>query len=137
MKRIEKFLNNKGVQVITFYGKAAKWSDIVKKGQGANMLIYSGHGTTSGKNDSFGGLCLDKIVSVSTIQKEIKLAKNSMVLFQSVCGGAALGRRPPPAGDGGPRRLRAGGSGPGGRAGSSRRPHAGPALCSQEWEKRP
>lgn len=87
MKRVESFLESKGVTVKTYYGKKAKWDEIIKGAKGVNFFIYSGHGTTTGENESFGGLCVDKIVSVSTMQRELKLAKNSMVLFQSVCGG--------------------------------------------------
>jgi hypothetical protein len=35
-----------------------------------------------------GGLCLQKMISAETILKELRLKKNAMVLFQSVCRGA-------------------------------------------------
>lgn len=88
MKRVQSFLESKGVVVKTYYGKRAKWVEIVKGAKGAQFFIYSGHGTTLGEKDCYGGLCVDKTVSVVKMQDELKLAKNSMVLFQSVCGGA-------------------------------------------------
>lgn len=89
MKKIEEFLKEKKeIQVYPFYGHKAVWSDIVKKANGANFFIYAGHGTTLGKNGAVGGLCLDQYVHVSTMNEQLKLDKNALVIFKSVCYGA-------------------------------------------------
>ena len=54
---------------------------------GANIFIYSGHGTTMGDGGKPGGLVLakDYFLSSSDIRTKFHLATNAIVLFQSVC----------------------------------------------------
>ena len=88
-KEIGKYLRSKGVQVTELYDPKATWKEVTKACNGANILFYSGHGSTLGPNGSAGGLCLTKgLVSTESVSKEIKLHKDALVLFQSVCGGA-------------------------------------------------
>ncbi|MBK6834273.1 MAG: hypothetical protein IPG89_08380 [Bacteroidetes bacterium] len=88
-KELVLFLRSIGVQVTEFYHPNAKWNDIVEASKGANIFIYSGHGSTMGENGGAGGLCVtDGLYSAESITNEIKLAKNALVLFNHVCGGA-------------------------------------------------
>ncbi len=87
MEIIAKFLTSKGVKVQSFYDKKAIWADIAKASENANFFIYRGHGVQLGEGGTWGGLSLVQSVSAADIAK-IKLAANSLVLFQSVCGGA-------------------------------------------------
>lgn len=88
-KELVLFLRSIGVQVSEFYHPNANWEDIVKAAKGANIFIYSGHGSTMGENGGAGGLCVtDGMYSAASITNEIKLAKNALVLFNHVCRGA-------------------------------------------------
>ena len=88
-KELVMFLRGIGVQVTEFYHPNAKWNDIVEASKGANIFIYSGHGSTMGENGGAGGLCVtDGLYSAESITNEIKLAKNALVLFNHVCRGA-------------------------------------------------
>src|SRR5436190_3536899 len=85
-KRIEEFFKQKKIQVSSFYCPADKWEDIAAASTGANFLVYLGHGTTAGANGKWGGFCLtDGIISSLTINQQLKLAPNSIILFNSVC----------------------------------------------------
>lgn len=76
------YLRSVGVRVFEFYHPHAKWNDIVKESEGAHIFIYAGHGTAS-------VLCLtDGIVYGSTIEKELKLHKNALVIFNHACESA-------------------------------------------------
>lgn len=88
MDKIAAYLKSQGVSVHQFYDEKAVWNDIIKSANGANILIYSGHGTTTGDNGTVGGLCLQSIISTREIRESIKLSPNAIVLFQSVCYGA-------------------------------------------------
>jgi hypothetical protein len=82
MNRIADFLKSKGVEVLSFYDKNSDWEKIKKAAEGASILIYAGHGSEK------CGLHLSKSVSNEEIVSGLKLKKNAMVLFQSVCYGA-------------------------------------------------
>jgi len=81
MNKIAEYLKDKGVKTKCFYDKVAKWDDIKKEANGAHFFIYNGHGTSGGGlNIESGGSTKDII--------ELKLSKNAVVCFQSVCFGA-------------------------------------------------
>ena len=82
MNSIADFLKSKGVEVLSFYDKNSDWEKIKKAAEGASILIYAGHGSEK------CGLHLTKSVSNEEIVSGLKLKKNAMVLFQSVCYGA-------------------------------------------------
>ena len=86
-KEIASYLQSLGVHVSEFYPPNDKWQHIVRASVDANIFLYSGHGTTMGEQGKVGGLCLSKEVFISSdsIYKELKLHKNALVLFQSVC----------------------------------------------------
>lgn len=83
------YLRERGVQVKEFYHPNTKWKDILKASEGANLFIYSGHGSNQGINYDAGGLCLlDGIRHASEIKSELKLHKNALVIFNSACSSA-------------------------------------------------
>lgn len=88
MEGIATFLRSKKIKVICFYDTAAKWTNIVTAAKGAHFFIYSGHGTTLGENGNVGGFCVKSMVSSQKITEDLKLAKNAIVIFKSVCYGA-------------------------------------------------
>ncbi len=83
------YLRKCGVKVFEFYHPNTKWKDIVSASKGANIFIYSGHGSNQGINYPAGGLCLmDGIRHASEIKSELKLHKNALVIFNSACSTA-------------------------------------------------
>jgi hypothetical protein len=90
IKEIADFLRNLGVKVTEFYDQDANWTNIVTAAKDAHIFIYSGHGTNMGDQNKAGGFCLSKnaMVSSNSIFNDLKLHKNALVLFQSVCMGA-------------------------------------------------
>jgi hypothetical protein len=88
-KKTAKYLKDMGVQVIEFYPPNDKWESIVKASAGAHIFIYSGHGSNQGINYEIGGICLTKnIYHAQEILDNLKLHKNALILFNSVCGAA-------------------------------------------------
>lgn len=88
-KKNAKYLRSIGIQVVEFYSPRDKWKDIIKASEGANILIYSGHGSNQGINYEFGGLCLaDGIYGAQDILTSLKLHKNAIVIFNSACNSA-------------------------------------------------
>ena len=90
-QEITAICQNQGYRVTYLSGNNATW-DIVRPAiQNANILIYSGHGSNKGY-DGTGGLCLNgnggEIISSYTLEEEVQLAPNALVIFKSVCGGA-------------------------------------------------
>jgi len=77
-----------GIKVSTFYDKNTNWEAIKKVAKTASFFVYSGHGSTMGINGRIGGLCLNNMISSQQIIAELKLKKNALVLFRSVCRGA-------------------------------------------------
>ncbi len=83
------YLRSLGINVLEFYDSKAKWSEIIKESAEANIFLYSGHGTNLGENGCAGGLCLSgENISSGLISKELKLHKNALVVFESVCNSA-------------------------------------------------
>lgn len=84
-----------GYTTVYLTGNNANWEAVKAKSQGANVFIYSGHGSTQGYNGT-GGLCLNSqesysgsdIISSYAFEKDIRLAQGAIVYFKSVCGGA-------------------------------------------------
>ena len=88
-KKNAKYLREHGLLVKEFYHPNTKWKDIVKASEGANIFIYSGHGSNQGINHPSGGLCLvDGIHGADEIKSEIKLHQNALVIFNSACNSA-------------------------------------------------
>jgi hypothetical protein len=88
MDKIADLFVSRGITVSRFYDERAIWSDIVTASKEASFFVYSGHGTTLGENNNYGGLCVKSFVSSSMLMQNLRLKKNAVVLFQSVCGGA-------------------------------------------------
>lgn len=88
MDKIARLFTDHGVTVEKFYDRKAIWKEVVKASAGANFFVYSGHGTTLGGQNRSGGLCVEPTVSALTMQAELKLADQALVVFQSVCMGA-------------------------------------------------
>lgn len=91
---ISNLLQANGYVVNYLTGMDANWLNVLDKAQHANILIYSGHGSTKGYNNT-GGLCLNAsnefgvdIISSQILEGEIQLAQGALVIFKSVCGGA-------------------------------------------------
>jgi hypothetical protein len=81
-KKNAKYLKDLGVQVFEFYHPNAKWKDIVKASQGANILVYAGHGGVA-------VFCVTgEIVEGEIIQRDLKLHKNAVVIFNHACESA-------------------------------------------------
>jgi hypothetical protein len=88
INKINIIFQEKGISVSKFYDSKAIWEDIKKATPNASFFVYSGHGSTMGVGGKTGGLCLQKMISVETMLKELKLKKNAMIIFKSVCRGA-------------------------------------------------
>ena len=81
-KKNAKYLKSMGVQVIEFYHPNAKWKDIVKASEGANILVYAGHGGVA-------VFCVTgEIIEGEVIQRDLKLHKNAIVIFNHACESA-------------------------------------------------
>ena len=81
-KKNAKYLKDLGVQVVEFYHPNAKWKDIVKASEGANVLVYAGHGGVA-------VFCVTgQIVEGDVIQRDLKLHKNAIVIFNHACESA-------------------------------------------------
>lgn len=81
------FLKRLGVQVYEFYHPNALWDSIEKAANGAHFFLYSGHGTHEGENGSPGGLVITSpnFITSNAIYNRLKLHKNALILFRSVC----------------------------------------------------
>lgn len=88
MEKIGDYLKDQGVLVKTFYGEKADWDRIKRSSNGASFFIYCGHGGNLGDNGTSGGLFLTSNVSSRDIVNGLKLKKNAVVIFKSVCNGA-------------------------------------------------
>ena len=86
MEEIRIFLQKNNVLVKTFYNNFI-WQDVVKEAENTSIFIYQGHGI-DWKEKGYGGFDLKKKVSSEDISRDLKLKSNSIILFQSVCGGA-------------------------------------------------
>lgn len=88
MNKIADLLKSHGIVVYKYYDKEADWSKIISVSPECSFFIYSGHGSTLGPNGNVGGLCVKTMVSTKELVSQLKLKKNALVLFQSVCYGA-------------------------------------------------
>lgn len=77
-----------GVKVTKFYDKNTNWESIKAAAKTASFFVYAGHGSNLGINGVTGGLCLKEFIYTKQILEELRLRKNALVLFKSVCGGA-------------------------------------------------
>jgi hypothetical protein len=90
VKAIAGYLRSSGVNVTEFYDPDAKWTAILQASKGAHIFLYSGHGLYRGDKGKPGGFCLSKGEDIpsSSIIKDLKLHKNALILFHTVCLGA-------------------------------------------------
>ncbi|MBN1950674.1 MAG: hypothetical protein JW801_05695 [Bacteroidales bacterium] len=88
MDKIADFLEEKGLTVYKFYDQDTDWEAIKNAAKNASFLIYSGHGSRMGENGAVGGLILSHSHSSKKIKEELRMKKNAVVLFKSVCNGA-------------------------------------------------
>lgn len=88
MDKIASLLKQYGIQVYKFYDKKAIWENIVKVSNECNFFIYSGHGSIMGENANAGGICITSMISTAQLIRELRLKKNALVIFKSVCNGA-------------------------------------------------
>jgi hypothetical protein len=90
MSKIKDYLCKLGAQVTEVYEPCATWNSVVAASLGAHILVYAGHGIRMGTAGSPGGfrLSADDVISSATITAELKLHKNAIILFKSVCMGA-------------------------------------------------
>jgi hypothetical protein len=84
-EEITEFLEGKGVVVHRFYDDKSDWDAIKKAANGAHFFLYNGHGGRMGGGGKVGGLFLTTSVSSKEIVNELKLHKNAVVIFTSVC----------------------------------------------------
>jgi len=82
------YLESQNFRVHTFFNETNDWEAIKKASLNASIFIYSGHGTHLGIDEGFGGIVIGEFISAQKIANELKFAKNPIVLFSSVCGGA-------------------------------------------------
>ena len=113
MDSIGSYLDSVGVDVQKFYSPNTKWSNVRTALNGANIVVYLGHGSgydASGGNagipaNRLNGFSLDQdpafptsggwesmdyhracgLINKEIIQTDVKLASNSLVLMSSVC----------------------------------------------------
>jgi hypothetical protein len=88
MDEIANLFLKKGVLVYKFYDKKADWNEIIKVAKNCNFLLYSGHGSTMGKDGNVGGICINSMISSFELMKNLRLKENALVIFKSVCNGA-------------------------------------------------
>ena len=78
MKKAEGFLKANFVDVHTFYFPNCKWEDIKKAASDASIFIFSGHG-------SGVGFLTNEHIYNDQVEKDLKLRKNSLVIFNHTC----------------------------------------------------
>lgn len=88
MNKISILLEQHQVKTYKFYNHKADWNNIVDIAKDCNFFIYTGHGSTAGKNNNAGGICLKNTVSTEKMLSTLKLKDNALVLFMHVCYGA-------------------------------------------------
>lgn len=87
MREVTALLRGHGVEVSTFYHPEARWADVARAAQGADIFIYSGHGVAyDRRGNQVGGLALsDGIVEADTTAAGLGLREGGLVLFSHVC----------------------------------------------------
>ena len=90
VKEIASYLRSSGINVTEFYDPDTKWTAISQAAKGAHIFLYSGHGLYRGDKGKPGGFCLSRGENIpsSSIIKDLKLHKNALILFHTVCMGA-------------------------------------------------
>ncbi len=88
MNKIAELFVEKGVTVYKFYDDEAIWNEIIKVSNDCSFFIYSGHGSTMGENGNVGGIFINSLISTNELIEQLRLKKNSLVIFKSVCYGA-------------------------------------------------
>ncbi|MCG6169802.1 ankyrin repeat domain-containing protein [Leptospira sanjuanensis] len=92
MQGVAKVLRERGVQVTEYYSPKNSWDQIKGSIQGANLVLYAGHGVGSNLTDSpyhqkyVGGFALKgKFVSNDDVENTLKPAPGAVVLFLGAC----------------------------------------------------
>ncbi|MBM9502268.1 ankyrin repeat domain-containing protein [Leptospira sp. 201903071] len=92
MQEVTKVLKSRGVQVTEFYSPRTSWEQIKEAIQGANIVLYAGHGIGSNLTNSpfhqkyVGGFALKgKFVSNEEVENSLKPAPGAVVLFLGAC----------------------------------------------------
>ncbi|TGM98320.1 ankyrin repeat domain-containing protein [Leptospira yasudae] len=92
MQGVAKVLRERGVQVTEYYSPKNSWDQIKGSIQGANLVLYAGHGVGSNLTDSpfhqkyVGGFALKgKFVSNDDVENTLKPAPGAIVLFLGAC----------------------------------------------------
>jgi hypothetical protein len=88
MDKIADLFVENGVAIHKFYDDKANWDQIIETAKECNFLVYSGHGSNRGEDGNAGGLCINSRVSSAELMNKLRLKKNAIVLFKSVCNGA-------------------------------------------------
>ncbi len=88
MNKIARIFSENDIEVYKFYDKKAVWKDIVKVAKDCSFFIYSGHGSSQGKDGNAGGICITSVVSTKELISSLRLKENALVIFKSVCNGA-------------------------------------------------
>ena len=83
INRVKEFFTKKSIKVKIIKPNTI-WEDVVKASKGANFFLYQGHGTKI--NGKIGGLFVNEnMITSEIVEKDIKLARNAVILFQGVC----------------------------------------------------
>lgn len=88
MNKIANFLMSRGVHVMKFYNKQARWENIIKAAKDCNFFVYSGHGVREGKDGIVGGFRLTRVIGHKEASETLRFKKNALVYLKSVCFGA-------------------------------------------------
>ena len=87
-QEVARFLRHKGVHVVEFYSPKDIWSAIVDSAKDAHILLYDGHGNLAGDDYPSGFSLSGGAVTAFSINQELKLHPNALILFNHVCYGA-------------------------------------------------
>ncbi|MCE9500980.1 MAG: ankyrin repeat domain-containing protein, partial [Leptospira sp.] len=92
LKDVATLLRSRGVAVKEFYSPDNSWEKIRSAADGANFVIYSGHGVGSNldkppyKQSTVGGFALkNKFVSNEDVASTLHPAKGAIVIFLGAC----------------------------------------------------
>ncbi|MDV6236422.1 ankyrin repeat domain-containing protein [Leptospira ellisii] len=92
VRDVAKVLRARGVQVTEYYSPKNSWDQIRQSVQGADLVLYAGHGVGSNLTESpyrqkyVGGFALKgKFVSNDDVENALKPAPGAIVLFLGAC----------------------------------------------------
>jgi hypothetical protein len=88
MKGYAKVLKECGVTCTEFYTPNNSWADIKKAAEGAQFLLYGGHGTYDGVRPPgwVGSFCLESgFIKSADVIKDLNLADGAVVMFNHAC----------------------------------------------------